>query len=146
MLARKLCPREQFLSILWSENIDKLSKPLFLASLGTNIQKMFQFKKQKFHFSLFLKKSAAQKLREIPKQYRVVPFFLVQIDPNLFWLSLRTKFWSQSFGHKRAWMFCLSLNADGLLTYSSRFLQNFFSPIKLFKVHINLCKKYFGNF
>ena len=43
-----------------------------------------------------------------------------------------------------AWMICLSFNADGLQTYSSRFVQNFFSPIKLFLIHTNLSKKIFG--
>ena len=85
MLARKLCPREQFLSILWSENIDKLSKPLFC----------------KNYTSAFFEKKCSLKIKRNTKTIQGSTLFgLVQIDPNLFWLSLRTKFWSQSLGHK----------------------------------------------
>ena len=40
----------------------------------------------------------------------------------------------------RAWMYCSSLNANSLMTYSPRFLSHFFSPIKFFLVYINLSK------
>ena len=36
---------------------------------------------------------------------------------------------------------CLSRNGDGLLTYSSVFFFNFFSPINMILVYINLSKK-----
>ena len=85
MLARKLCLREQLLSILWSENIDKLSKPLFC----------------KNYTSVFFEKKFSLKIKRNTKTIQGSTLFgLVQIDPNLFWLSLRTKFCPQSLGHK----------------------------------------------
>ena len=47
---------------------------------------------------------------------------------------------------QRASMLCTSLNEDGLLTYSSLFVLNFFSPILMFLVFLNLAGKIFGKF
>ena len=45
----------------------------------------------------------------------------------------------------RASMLCLSLNENDLLTYSTGFSLNFFSPIKILLVHLNLSTKIYVN-